>query len=132
MNDEAARAFAEIDAALRTWPVSHAPASLAPSIMARVRSLAAPKPRFSLAWLDFAFPLFATLMFAVAFALWFNLPTHQAAYLTAQLRWAWLLFVHQLGLHAFNASTVWVGTMAVAALFAVLLVLREPRFNLNR
>lgn len=132
MSENETRMFAEIDVALRTWPLSHAPASLAPAVMARIRNSARTQVRFALLWLDFAFPLFATLMFAVAFALWFNLPAQQVAYLTAQMKWLWLLFAHQLLWLSLSTATLFAGAMAVAALFAVLLVLREPRFSVSR
>jgi hypothetical protein len=121
-------ALKEVDAALRAWPVARAPVLLAPAIMARVRALAAPKPRFALTWLDLALPMFATLMFAVAAALWFRIPEQQWAYLVAQTRWLGLLFTHQLGLLANNPTVLVITVIAVTAFSAVWLVAREPRF----
>lgn len=129
MKDDDRRAFAEVDAALRTAPVAFAPGTLAPAVMARVRALAAPKPRFVLSWLDLAVPLFATLMFALAFILWFNLPAPEVALLGAQLKWLGLLLSQQLGLLALSPATLFAGAMAVTALCALWFVIREPRFT---
>ena len=69
LNDR--EAFALVDDALRTGPLSPPPPTLAPAVLARVRALRpAPLPRFRLAWIDYAVSLFATGMVALAFLLW--------------------------------------------------------------
>ena len=126
MMDDDIRALAEVDAALREWPVTRAPESLAPTVMARVRALAAPKLRFTLTWLDFALPMFGSAMFAVAATLWFRIPAQQWAYFVAETRWLWLVFEHQLELLAVNPSALYFGLMALAALGATAWFVREP------
>jgi hypothetical protein len=69
LNDR--EAFALVDDALRTEPLSPPPPTLAPAVLARIRALRpAPLPRFRLAWIDYAVSLFATGMVALAFLLW--------------------------------------------------------------
>lgn len=69
LNDR--EAFALVDDALRTEPLSPPPPTLAPAVLALIRALRpAPLPRFRLAWIDYAVSLFATGMVALAFLLW--------------------------------------------------------------
>src|SRR4051794_20892125 len=66
------RAMAAVDDALRSFPLQPAPASLAPAVLAELRSPAyAPtaRPVFRLSWMDFALSGFVALMLALVLLL---------------------------------------------------------------
>ncbi len=66
-----------IEDALHTYPLSPAPPTLAPGVMARVRALA-PLPRFRLSWVDGLVSLFIAGMIGLMVLLWQLLPPQLA------------------------------------------------------
>jgi hypothetical protein len=56
---------AAVDEALRAYPLTPAPQTLAPAVMTRIRTLS-PAPRFRMGWLDYALSLFAAVMVGLA------------------------------------------------------------------
>lgn len=120
------QAWAEVEAALRTAPVTHAPATLAPVVMARVGALAqAARPRFTLTWLDVALPLFATLMLAVVYVAWINTPLSLIA-LTALQTQLYGQRLWQQSVVIAPALAFSLG-LALAAVFGAALLFRESR-----
>lgn len=61
-----------IDEALRTYPLATTPPALLPTVMARIQRLEA-RPRFRLAWIDYAISLFVAGMIALLVFLWLYL-----------------------------------------------------------
>lgn len=119
LNDR--EAFALVDDALRTEPLSPPPLTLAPAALARVRALrTAPRPRFRLAWFDYAGSLFATGMVALAFMLWRSITPQMImqarlqVLLWQQLPGATLLWVSLLGGLVLTAAAF----LAAVAVFA--------------
>ena len=55
-------AYADVEEALRSFPLQPTPAGLAPALMAAVRSTSRARPAFRLSWIDFALSGFAALM----------------------------------------------------------------------
>ena len=122
LNDR--EAFAMVDNALRTEPLSPPPLTLAPAVLARVRALRpAPRPRFRLAWIDYAGSLFATGMVALAFMLWQSITPQMM--MRAKLQ---ILLWQQLP----SATLLWVSLLgglvltAAAFLAAVAVFARRP------
>lgn len=117
LNDR--EAFALVDDALRTEPLSPPPPTLAPAVLARIRALRpTPLPRFRLAWIDYAVSLFATGMVALAFLLWQSITPQMMLQaklqilLWQQLPGATLLWASLLGGLILTAAA---GLVAVAA-----------------
>ncbi len=117
-------AFAPVDDALRTEPLSPPPPTLAPAVLARIRALRPePPPRFRLAWIDYAVSLFATGMVALAFVLWQSVTPQMM--MRAKLQ---ILLWQQLP----GAALLWVSLVggliltAAAFLVAVAVFARRP------
>ncbi len=117
LNDR--EAFALVDDALRTEPLSPPPPTLAPAVLARIRALRPVLlPRFRLAWIDYAVSLFATGMVALAFLLWQSITPQMMMQaklqilLWQQLPGATLLWASLLGGLILTAAA---GLVAVAA-----------------
>ena len=81
----------EVDDALRTYPLTPAPPTLSPRVMARLRSLT-PAPRFRLAWIDYAISLFVTGMAALIFILWQSISPLEAARARMQISFVLMHF----------------------------------------
>jgi hypothetical protein len=71
IEDEGAEraAYAAVDEALRSYPLRPAPPGLARAVRARLPARAG-KPRFRLAWLDYALSLLGAGMAGLALLLW--------------------------------------------------------------
>ncbi len=117
-------AFALVDDALRTEPLSPPPPTLAPAVLARIRALRpAPLPRFQLAWIDYAVSLFTTGMVALGFVLWQSVTPQMM--MRARLQ---ILLWQQLP----GAALLWVSLLggliltAAAFLVAVAVFARRP------
>lgn len=117
-------AFAPVDDALRTEPLSPPPPTLAPAVLARIRVLRSePPPHFRLAWIDYAVSLFATGMVALAFVLWQSVTPQMM--MRAKLQ---ILLWQQLP----GAALLWVSLVggliltAAAFLVAVAVFARRP------
>ncbi|HEX9926425.1 MAG TPA: hypothetical protein VGD99_27465 [Anaerolineae bacterium] len=62
-------AYALVDAALRHYPLTEAPAGLLPAVMARIQAVPT-VPRFHLTWFDYAISFFGAGMAGCVLLLW--------------------------------------------------------------
>ncbi len=114
--------MAAVDDALRTYPLTPAPASLRPGVVTRLRALA-PAPRFRLQFLDYAISLFGAGMLGLAVILWRFITPQMAAH--AQLEWLYLAQVLRFNAAALGpALALGTGLAACAAVVAVVVLSR--------
>jgi hypothetical protein len=126
-------AFAEVDAALRTAPVAPPPPTLAPAILARLRTLApAPRPRFRLTWLDVAIPAFIAGMAGLIYALWLSLPIQVTHRILAGAQVQWLILSQRISSPSLVPALLLGVCLAFIACLTAALLFREPRYRLSR
>lgn len=120
-NNEAA-AYAAVEEALSTYPLAPAPATLLPSVMARIQSLE-PVPRFRLSWLDYVVSLFVAGMVGLILLLPRTVPPQVGAQLQVQF---WLLQQY------LSFAYFWLILLGGLALFALMIFSAAFLFGRNR
>ena len=75
---------AAVEDALRTYPLAPAPRGFSRGVMQRIHLLAE-KPRFRLAWVDYAISLFLAGMAGMGVLVWNFMPPQWMAYLHVQI-----------------------------------------------
>ncbi len=103
---------AAVEEALRRLPVTAAPDTLAPVVMARVRRQAA--PRFQLRWIDYALSVFAGCMGGLTWLLAIRIPEPLRVHTEHQVVWL---------LHLLTAPPLWFALLGGTAVTCVLLLL---------
>jgi hypothetical protein len=117
-------ALAVVDDALRTYPLAPTPPTLAAAALSRIHALRpGPRPRFRLAWIDYAISLFAAGMAGLTVTLWQFIPLQMIG--RARLRI--LLWQALPGGEVFIASLVGGAILAITALaIAAAVFARRP------
>lgn len=119
----------EVDEVLRTYPLTPAPPTLSPRVMARIRALT-PAPSFRLAWIDYAISLFVTGMAALIFILWQSIPPLESMRARMQVSFVLMHFPTDLLWPALLGGVIAMGAALLAAgiVFARLI---EPHVHLR-
>ena len=126
-------AFAEVDAALRSAPITPPPHTLAPAVLARLRALApAPLPPFRLTWLDVAIPAFIAGMAGLMYLMWLSLPRYATQQFFVSVQVQWLIFSQRVPLALLGPGLLLGVGLALAAGLTAVLIFREPRYTLSR
>jgi hypothetical protein len=119
-------AYAVVDEALRTYPLTPAPLTLAPAVMARVRVMP-PTQRFQLKWIDYALSFFAAGMVGLGLTLWQSVSPQLATDAHTLL----------IDLAQYPDSAIWATTLSIGmalaacALTLAALVFSHPRDHLR-
>jgi hypothetical protein len=111
-----------IEDALYTYPLSPAPPTLAPGVMARVRALA-PLPRFRLSWVDGLVSLFIAGMIGLMVLLWQLLPPQ----LALQTRLQFLYLLQRVNVTVLQGALLGGAALAVLAVLIAAVVFGRAR-----
>jgi hypothetical protein len=111
-----------IEDALSTHPLSPAPPTLAPAVMARVRTLA-PLPRFRLSWVDGLVSFFIAGMTGLTVLLWQLLPPQ----LALQTRLQFMYLLQRVNLTVLQGALLGGAALAMLAVLVAVIVFGRAR-----
>lgn len=116
-------AYAVVDEALRSYPLSPVPAHFLPLVMARIQALG-PKPKFRLNWLDYTVSLFIAGMAGLVILLGWSMPPQVVVHTQIPF---WLLQQY------FSSPYLWLTLLGGLVLFSLMLFgatfLFEPTYS---